>query len=305
MIFPEKLHLSDTIGMISPCSPVTPERVCKCKEYIEAMGYSVIMGESTKHSCHGYLSGGDHLRANDINSMFANKKIKAIFCLRGGYGGNRLMNLLDYDLIRSNPKIFVGYSDITSFHLAFNTLCNMVTFHGPMVSSNMLDDFDDYTRNSFFNTLNMTSSLRFCNPSNENIKVLAPGSASGEIVGGCLSLVSPAIGTFYQPDFRDKILFLEDVDESLPRCDKMIEQLFHSGIMDQISGLILGDFLDCDNPDDNTYSIYDYFKERFKNFPKPIMYNIKSGHCKPMATIPFGTICRMNTYQKCISFERE
>ncbi len=305
MNFPKKLQLGDTIGLISPCSPAPSERVNQCKEYVEAMGYSVVIGESAKHSCHGYLAGDDCLRANDINSMFANKKIKAIFCLRGGYGGNRLMNLLDYNLIRKNPKIFVGYSDVTSFHLAFHTLCNMVTFHGPMVSSNMLDDFDNYTRTCFFNTINMTSQMKFCNPDYEEIKVLSPGCACGIIIGGCLSLISPAIGTYYQPDFRNKILFLEDVDESLPRCDKMIEQLFHSGIMNQISGLILGEFLDCVNPYDNTYSMTDYFKERFKNFPKPVMYNIRSGHCKPMATLPFGTICRMNTYQKSISFERE
>ncbi len=305
MTFPEKLQFNDTVGIIAPCSPVSPERVQQCEKYFESMGYSVLMGESTKHSLHGYLAGDATLRANDLNSMFANKKVKAIFCIRGGYGGNQLMELLNYRLIRNHPKTFVGYSDITSFHLAFHTLCNMVTFHGPMVSSNILDDFDDYTSSSLFNALNMSCHLRFCNPSSEEIKVIAPGCAYGLIIGGCLSLVSSAIGTFYQPDFRNKILFLEDVDESLPRCDKMMQQLFHSGIMDQISGVILGDFLNCVNPYDNTYSIYDYFKELFKNFPKPVMYNIRSGHCKPMATIPFGTVCRMNTYQRSISFERE
>lgn len=304
MIFPNKLIPGDTIGIIAPCSPVKPERVNQCKAYIESMGYTVIMGESTYLSYHGYLAGPDDIRANDINSMFANPKIKAIFCLRGGYGGNRIMDLLDYNLIKQNPKIFVGYSDITSFHLAFHSLSNLITFHGPMVSSNMLDDFDEYTVKSFFQTLEMDSTLTFQNPENEPIRVIAHGTASGEIIGGCLSLVSPSIGTFYQPDFRGKILFLEDVTEALPRCDKMIEHLFHSGVMDQINGLILGDFLDCTNPTDLSYTIQDYLKERFSDFNKPVMANIRSGHCIPMATLPFGCRCDMNTYDRTISFTR-
>ncbi|MDD5934780.1 MAG: LD-carboxypeptidase [Clostridiales bacterium] len=304
MIFPNRLTLGDTVGIVAPSSPVTPKRAQQCKEYIESIGYTVLMGQSATSSSHGYLAGEDSLRANDINEMFANPSVKAIFCIRGGYGGNRLMRLLDYDVIRSNPKIFVGYSDITSFHLAFHSLCNLVTFHGPMVSSNMLDHFDDYTNHSFFKALNLNTALQLCNPSGNDMGVIHDGCACGEIIGGCLSLVSPAIGTFYQPDFRNKILFLEDVDESLPRCDKMIEHLFHAGIIDQVSGIILGEFLDCNNSYDPSYTIIDYFKDRFAHIGKPVMYNIKSGHGHPMATIPFGTLCRMNTFNRCISFKR-
>lgn len=304
MNIPDKLNLGDTIGIIAPCSPVNPERAKKCEEYLKQLGYRVIMGESTKLSLHGYLAGSDEIRANDINFMFANHHIKAIVCIRGGYGGNRIMNLLDYEMIQRHPKIFVGYSDITSFHLAFHKLCSMVTYHGPMVSSNMLEDFDSFTKESFFQTINMEESLTLKNPDNEPFKVLKPGKANGIIIGGCLSLVSPAIGTYYQPDFINKILFLEDVTESLPRCDKMINHLFHSGIMDMISGLILGDFKDCVNTEDESYTMEDFFNDQFRYYDKPVMYHIKSGHCKPMSTIPFGLNCSMDTEKKEIRFHR-
>ncbi len=304
MIFPNPLCKGDTIGVIAPCSPVSLERAKSCEEYLQTLGYQVLMGESTKLTLHGYLAGCDEIRANDINSMFANPSIKAIICIRGGYGGNRLMRLLDYDLIRQNPKIFMGYSDVTSFHLAFHKLCSLVTFHGPMVSSNMLDDFDDYTKSSFFEAVSIPSYINFQNPNQEELASITGGHATGELIGGCLSLISPAIGTFYQPEFHHKILFLEDIHEDLPRCDKMIEHLFHSGIMDQISGLILGDFTECNNNTDPNYTIIDYFKERFSTYNKPVMYQIQSGHCIPMATLPFGYLCHMDADQKTIEFYR-
>lgn len=304
MVFPEALRPGDTIGLVCPSSPVSHERADSCKHLLESLGYLVVMGKSTYEEVHGYLAGSDELRAFDLNSMFANPCIKAIFCIRGGYGGNRIMHLLDYDLIRQNPKIFVGYSDITSFHLAFHSLCHFVTFHGPMVSSNMIDDFDSYTKESLHTALNLQQSMSFVNPSDEPITVLSEGYASGELIGGCLSLVSPSIGTFYQPDFKGKILFLEDVHESLPRCDKMIEHLFSSGIMNDINGLILGDFQECINEEDPSYSILDYFKDRLSNFKKPVLCNIRSGHCTPMGTLPFGCRCTIDTSNKSITLSR-
>ncbi len=304
MIFPTPINPGDTIGLIAPCSPVDPSRALLCKEFIESMGYSVIMGESTRSSLHGYLAGSDSIRANDINSMFVSPKIQAIFCLRGGYGSNRLMDLIDFPAIQKNPKIFVGYSDVTTLHLAFHRLCKFVTFHGPMVSSNMLDDFDEYSANSFRKTIQMKHCLPFHNPTSDSMHIISHGCGCGELIGGCLSLVSSCIGTYYQPDFRGKILFLEDINESLPRCDKMIEQLFHCGIMDQINGLLLGEFVNCNNESDPSYHIENYFLERLGNLHKPVVSNIKSGHCKPTATLPMGCLCKIDTSRQALSFFR-
>ena len=138
MIFPKTLKKGDTVGLVAPASPIPKEQIIKCKEIVESLGYKVVIGKSADKSFLGYLSGDDELRAADINEMFERKDVDGIFCLRGGYGSCRIVDKLDLEIIRSNPKVFVGYSDITILHLVFNQMCNMVTFHGPMVSSNMI-----------------------------------------------------------------------------------------------------------------------------------------------------------------------
>ncbi len=303
MNYPLPLSYGDTIGLVTPSSSVKPEQLAKCIQLILSMGYQVELGKAVEQSLHGYVAGSANTRANDLNSMFADPKIKAIFCLRGGYGGTQLMDLLNYSMIRQNPKIFVGYSDVTALHLAFHSLCDFVTFHGPMVSSNMIENFDTYTKNSFFRAINMPSYLEFTNPDNEPFHPICEGIASGRIIGGCLSLLSPSIGTFYQTDFREKILFLEDVGESLPRCDKLMHHLKHSDILSQVNGILLGDFLDCENSNEKTYTMYDFFVDFFNDYNKPVLYRVHSGHDKPMGTIPLGTICTIDTYQNRIWFQ--
>ena len=302
MNYPSPLCIGDTVGLIAPSSPINPENLLPCIHMITSLGYQVELGKSCTESLHGYLAGTDEIRANDINNMFSDPKIKAIFSLRGGYGSTRILQLLDYPMIRKHPKLFVGYSDITSFHLAFYTLCHLVTFHGPMVSSNMIEDFDEYTKDSFLKAISMPNTFHFHNPVNQPINYLIEGKTCGRIVGGCLSLVSPSIGTFYQPDFCGKILFLEDVEESLPRCDKLMQHLIHSGILDQVNGILLGNFLGCDNPKDPSYTIRDYLDDLFQGYKKPVVYGLQSGHDKPMGTIPLGTMCELNTYMDKISF---
>lgn len=302
MYYPSPLCIGDTVGLIAPSSPINPEALLPSIQVIHSLGYKVELGKSCTSSLHGYLAGTDEIRADDINYMFSNPNIKAIFCLRGGYGSTRIMEMLDYSMIRNNPKMFVGYSDITSFHLAFYKLCHLVTFHGPMVVSNMISDFDEYTRKSFLNAISMPCTLNFHNPVNIPWQTLVHGQARGRVVGGCLSLVSPAIGTFYQPDFRGSILFLEDVDESLPRCDKLMQHLINSGILDQVYGVLLGNFIGCDNPKDPSYTIYDYFSELFRGYRKPVIYGVQSGHDKPMGTIPLGTVCEVDTCTDKITF---
>ena len=299
---PSPLQIGDTIGLIAPCSGLTKERLAQSIEVIQSLGYHVQLGDSATQSLHGYLAGDDVTRANDINHMFANPNIDGIICLRGGYGSTRIMKLLNYRMIQHHPKLFVGYSDVTSFHLAFHSLCHMISFHGPMVSSNMVNDFDEYTRRSFQNAIQMPHCLTHCNPRNHSLSTLVPGCAQGQIIGGCLSLLSPAIGTFYQPNFRGKILFLEDVGETLPRCDKLMQHLSLAGVFDQINGILLGTFKDCINPNDETYTMDDYFIDFFQHYNKPVIQHVWSGHEKPMATIPFGTLCTIDTKNYSIRY---
>lgn len=299
---PSPLKYGDTIGLIAPSSPIQPEKLLPCITLLSRFGFRVVLGQSCFQTLHGYLAGADELRATDINQMFSSPDIHAIFCLRGGYGSTRILSMLDYDEIRKHPKIFVGYSDITSFHLAFHKFCDFLTFHGPMVSSNMLSDFDDYSRQNFFSVLSMPKTYSFENPFGIPYEVIHPGKASGCILGGCLSLITPCIGTYYQPNFQDKILFLEDIGETIPRIDKMMFHLKHAGILNQVNGVLLGNFIDCDNPSDPSYSLSTYMKDFFHAYDKPVLFNLQSGHQKPMGTIPFGTLCSINTSEKNVTF---
>lgn len=304
MVFPERLEKGDLVALVSPSSPTTPERVDACAELIRGMGYEVLVGSSCKKKVHGYLAGDDMERAKDINEMFANQKVKAIFCIRGGYGSSRIMRYLDYGMIKRNPKIFVGYSDITNINMALYTCCNMVSFHGPMVSSNMLEHFDDYTRECFFRTLDMEQVLEFRNPPQEELKVLSEGRAIGEVIGGNLALFINMLGTFYAPKVQGKILFIEDIYESVPRVNRMLDQLSLLGVFDQVKGILIGDFADCRNDEDENFQVDDLFEEYFSQRNIPVISHVKCWHCYPTATIPLGTRCEIDTREKKINFYR-
>lgn len=299
MVFPEMLRPGDTIGLAAPAFPVTKEKRDAGAALLEGMGYHIAMGECLKKLCnfHGYLAGGARERAEDLNRLFREPQVRAIFCVRGGYGSAHILKYLDYGAIRRNPKIFVGYSDITNLHAVLNQLCGLVTFHGPMVASNMVPAFDGYSRESLWRMMGMRpgEEIEFENPRKKPaIGSLRPGRAEGIITGGNLSLVMGGIGTFYQLDTRGKILFLEDVEECIPRLDMFITHLEYAGLMDGIAGLVLGDFDGCDNARyDGSYLIEEFLRDRFQDYRVPVLYHVASDHSKPMGTIPLGAWCRM------------
>lgn len=301
MIFPTKLKAGDTIGLVAPSSPVPSERIDRCVSLLQDMGYRVKEGSNCRKVYHGYLAGTDAERARDINDMFADEEVKAIFCLRGGNGSVRIMDLLDYDMIKQNPKIFVGYSDITNLLMAFNTLCGFVTYHGPMVSSNMLDNYDSYTKESFEAVLNMKDQYTFRNPEDREMQVLVPGCAKGQLIGGNLSLLINMLGTYWAPDYHNKILFIEDIYESVPNVDRMICQMKALGIFDRIAGLLIGDFSDCENEYDSHFLINEYIRDQFADLKVPVMYNVGVGHCYPTGSLIMGCECEMNTDKKEIT----
>ena len=302
MRFPKELQNKDLIGLVAPSSPTSAARTLKCKEFVEKMGYDVILGKSCMKCLHGYLAGNRYERAADINEMFTNPQVKGIFCIRGGYGSSEIMDLLDYDRISQNPKVFVGYSDITNLNVAFQTKCDFITFHGPMVSSNMLEHYDDYTKACFFQALHMKEEFFFHNPQNEPFTTIVHGSAKGIIVGGNLAVFMNLLGTFYAPNLKGKILFIEDINESVPRVHRMLEQLRYLGIFDQIAGILIGDFLDCFNQEDETFQLIDLVTEFFAQSKIPVVANIKCGHCFPTATIPMVAVCEIDTKRELIKF---
>lgn len=288
MIKPKALRVGDTVGIIAPASPTTKEKVDLAVQKITALGYKVKLGESCYRN-HGYLAGVDELRAEDINNMFKNKEVQAVLCLRGGYGAMKILEKLDKDIIKNNPKVFIGYSDITALHLLLNQSCNLVTFHGPM-AVNIAEELDDFTMNSLLKAITQTDTLGCIeNPDNIKIRCLVKGIGRGEIVGGNLSLVTATMGTPYEIDTKGKLLLLEEVGEEPYRIDCMLTQLVLAGKLQEATGIILGDWKDCEGKEyEKGLTLMEVFQGIIIPLGKPTIYNLKAGHCSPKVTLPLG-----------------
>lgn len=297
IIKPKKLKPGDVIGIISPAS--SPDDLTKINrgiEYLEKLGFRVEVGKHVGMQ-EGYLAGNDQQRLTDIHSMFNNKQIKAIFSIRGGYGSGRLLDKIDYKVIRNNPKIFVGYSDICALQMAFYTKCGLITFGGPMVAVDFHDEVSSFTEEVFWRTITSDKKIgRLSNPCNEKFYVLHKGRATGRIIGGNLSVLTSLIGTEYLPKIKDSILLLEDINEAPYRVDRMFNQLRLGKIFKQIIGVILGHFVNCveSDPEKKSFSLNEVIIEYFENLKLPVIYNVKHGHIKENLTIPFGIKCTLN-----------
>ena len=302
MKYPSKLKEGATIGLVRPSSAITKERENACVEKLRKMGYKVKTSGNISTCYGGYMADKPQVRGYWLNEMFADPEVDAVFCVRGGDGSNGVWKYLDLDVIRANPKIFAGYSDITTFHLIFNQLCDMVTFHAPMVSSNMLDNFDPETEKSFFQALNAEGPYDFVNPEGFGLKTMKGGRAEGILTGGNLTLVAASLGTPYEIDCRGRILFLEDVHAHVDSTDRIVMQLANSGKFDDCAGILLGQFTDCINQADESYTMLDMFSDILSCYDIPVMYNLQSGHGFPMMTLPLGASCIMDADKRTVRF---
>lgn len=303
MYFPDKLQPFDTVALTAPSSPVTEEEALRCVSFIEALGYRVKAGASLRKSLHGYEAGDGRARAAELNAMFADPGVKAIFCVRGGDSSAHAVEYINTGIVRDNPKIFVGYSDVTNYHTLFNR-AGLITFHGPMVKSNMVDKFDDYSRESFWKILNMDESAALENPPGVEIKAAGRGRSRGRLTGGNLALVASMLGTPYQIDAKDKILFLEDVDESVQHIDRMLYHLRFAGKFEDAAGVILGSFEGGINKKDPAYGLEELILDFFMDYDKPVIYNTQAGHCFPTATLPLGALCEIDALTAAVTFYR-
>lgn len=309
MIFPNQLKKGDTIGIIAPSSPYRPQseeslinELDKIKKTIENFGYKVKMGETCYLSYKGYLAGEDDIRVRDLESMFNDKKVTGILCLRGGYGTPRILDKIDYNVIKNNPKVFIGYSDITALHIAFNQYCNLVTYHGIMASTS--PTWHEYTYNSFMDMINMKEELVIENPKGEKLYTFIEGKVHGKVVGGNLSLIASTIGTKYEIDTKGKILFIEEIGENVYKIDRMLMQLELAGKLRDCVGIIFGDFENCTKEREDDYELEELLYDIIKKYNKPCVYNLQSGHCNPMISIPLGLECYLDATNKTIKFTR-
>lgn len=298
MIFPKNLKVGDTIGIIAPASPFTKYSLEDITVGFKDLGYKIKFGDSVTKSYKGYLAGPDEIRAKDIENMFLDSEVDAILCIRGGYGTPRLLDIIDYNIIANNPKLFIGFSDITALHIAFNQIANLSTIHGIM-AGNILE-WDSFTYKSFIDAVTMKNKLEITNPRNEKLYTLIKGKCAGEIIGGNLSLLVATMGSEYEINTKGKILFIEEVGECIYRIDRMLTQLSLAGKFDDCEGIIFGNFSDCNKNNLEEFEIIDILLDRVKKYNKPCIYNLQSGHCMPMISIPLGTYCKLDATNKII-----
>ena len=297
---PGKLKKGDTVAVVAPAGPVDPETLEKGLKILRKMKLEPVLGQHV-FSKRGYLAGRDEDRADDLMSMFENKDVKAIICARGGYGVNRLLPLLKPNIIRKNPKILVGASDITLLLLYLAKKCSLVAFHGPMVGGNFGQYGMKKTKQQFHDLL--TGQPEGKTLVSSQAKVLRPGVGKGKITGGCLTLLCRSLGTPYEIQTRNKILLIEDVNEAPYRIDGMLWQLKTAGKFKDVKGIILGEMVNCHPKKSGNGAMAQYYQEMFNGLTVPIVTNFPVGHGKEMWTLPFGVDATLNAKAKSIQLK--
>lgn len=285
-IKPPALRKGDVIGVCAPASP--PFRrgdVAKGIAYLEGLGYRVEPGRNL-FKRDGYLAGSDRERASDLNRLFADRRVRAVLALRGGYGSMRILPMIDYAAIRRDPKIFVGYSDLTAIQLALWKKCRLVTFAGPMVAAGMARGLSGEAEELFWRMLTSRTPIGRLRL---RAAALRGGTASGTLLGGNLSMLSHMAGTPYMPDGRNGIWFFEDVGERPYRIDRMLQHLRLAGTLAGARGVLLGAFADC-GPERGKPSLglKRIFVDAFGELGVPVAGGLRHGHIAGSLTLPVG-----------------
>ncbi|HGY57267.1 MAG TPA: LD-carboxypeptidase [Caldithrix abyssi] len=290
-----RLPSKGTIGIFAPAYQPNQEKLARGISYLKAKGFTVVEGASLRAS-YGYFAGNDDLRLDDLHRLFADPQIDAIICARGGWGTLRLLDRIDYDLIQKNPKLFVGYSDITTLQLAFWTKAALPSLSGPMAAVEMGGGILPFTEQHFWDFIFNEEETYTIPLEPEEIAVWQTGQAEGPLLGGCLSLVSHQLGTPYSPDYNGAILFLEDVGEAPYKIDRYLAHLKQAGIFKQINGLILGNFIDCEEENgDASFTCEEVIRDYFAGADYPVIYNFPYGHGERKASMPVGAQAVLDT----------
>ncbi len=298
-IQPPRLKTGDTISIVAPGSPVkVRDGLDQGIDTLQQMGFRVRVDERIFQSCR-YLAGDDASRAEELMQAFEDPSVQAIIALRGGYGCARLIPLLMEKRLRHHPKIFMGFSDLTTLHLFFRRRFGWITVHGPMAATPALGTITDDQRQhllSLWTDPDYRPILSF-----PQLETWTPGVAEGTLTGGCLSVIVASIGTPYEIKTDGKILFLEDHGEPPYRLDRMLTHLSLSGKLDNLAGLLLGSFLDCD-PDHGDYTAMDTLREILARLEIPTIANFPAGHDKDNWAIPLGAKIRIDADVRSVEF---
>ena len=300
MIKPERLRPGSVVGLINPAGATFHrDDVDFTRETLEALGLHAVEGEHLL-SRYGYLAGRDQERAADVNAMFRDRSIDALLAVRGGWGCSRILPLLDYEAIGSNPKVVVGYSDITALLLAIYARTGMVTFHGP----DGISTWNNFSVSYFRRLLFDAEALTMENPTDtgeqlalrhDRVETITGGTATGRLVGGNLSVLAAMVGSPYLPQWEGTILFLEDVGEDIYRVDRMLTQLKLAGILGKISGFVFGKCTDCGpGVGYGSLTLPEVFADHVAPLNIPAWYGAMIGHIKDKFTVPLGVAAEID-----------
>ena len=293
MIKPKELKPDSTIGIISPSYWLDEKVLKQTSKHFTDLGYKIILG-SSNFLRNGPFAGTPQDRAKDIHEMFKNPKVDAIICARGGYGANKVLPLLDYDLIKNNPKIFLGYSDITAFLLSISQKTELITFHGPMLSS-FKENFIDYNYLHMLKVLQLKNKRKIFSSPTSQVKILKSGIARGRIWGGNMTLLINRLGTPNALSTENIILFLEDVNEYLYSFERNLIHMYESKMLNNINGLIIGELHNFkDEPVPFNKNTDEIVMDICNKLNIPIISNFPCGHGKYQCTLPISVPVELN-----------
>lgn len=309
-IYPRALQKGDKLAIVVPGSPVDREKIERAIRRYEELGFGIkTYGDLYRQ--HGYLAGEDTTRAEELMAAFADPEVSAVLPARGGTGITRLLERLDYDVIRENPKIFAGFSDNSALHLAIQKMTGLVTFHTPHLQDGLghPDGMTERTVNAYRRALMAEQYhqsqqgyvVPLSDEAQSSLATLFPGVARGRLVGGNLSLIGALMGTPYDIETEGKILLLEDVDEAPYRIDRMLSQLRLAGKLCKIAGVLLGQFTDCNPPKDKpSLSLDQIFHHYFKGLNVPVIRNFPTGHTRDNVTLPLNAEVELDADRRCL-----
>ncbi|WP_459207620.1 S66 peptidase family protein [Pseudomonas sp. MLB6B] len=296
---PRALRADACFAVVAPAGPARLD-VDKAQQWFAERGYRCRLYPSVT-SAEGYLAGSDAQRLQDLHDAFADPSIDAILCMRGGYGSMRLLDGLDFELIRRHPKPLIGYSDITALHTALQRHTGLVTFHGAMLNADLLGAKAEPTEASLFEQLSgrLQSGTAIAHPAAWPLTGIVPGSASGTLLGGNLSMIGATVGTLAQADLTGSILFIEDVNEPLYRVDRLLIQLRLAGMLQGVKGVLVGDFAGI-----TVAALTPLLRDVFEPLRIPVLAGWRSGHCDPNVCLPLGARVRLDTQARTLVLEQ-
>lgn len=305
VVKPPGLRRGDAIGVVAPAGPLDRDRIDLALKRLADRGFRT-KTYADMYRADGYLAGDDTTRAREFNEAFADPETKAVWCARGGYGVARIIDRIDFDVIRANPKVFLGFSDISILHISIAQRTGLCTFHSPNLQDGFgtPGDMSAATETALWNAILARETVTDDSPylfQDFDLNALSPGTATGRLTGGNLAVICGLLGTPFEIETRGRILFLEDIDERLYRIDRFLAQLTLAGKLQSATGILLGDFtFGKRTPVETDERIATVFDHYFRDLGIPVLSGLSAGHIPENLTLPMNALVEVDAFQKLV-----